>query len=117
MPVARRAMAVPASGRFLPLLAVAVPATAAILRVAAVCVPGPRIWGSAGDNDRRVWCGGRRQGEGVSGAWCMVHGVWSTSNPSATHAASQRPRPRVGYQDTSVKPDDTVEVRHRLNRR
>lgn len=75
-PAARRDMAVPASGRFLPLLAVAVPATAAILRVAAVCVPGPRIWCSAGDSDGRVWCGGRRQGDGGRGKACLVHGAW-----------------------------------------
>lgn len=97
-------------------------------RIAAVIISGAS---SAGHGTQGMGCMAWGAWRGLTGVWCvvrgawcvdkrqacLVRGVWSTSNPSATHAASQRLRPRVRYPDTSVKPDDTDQVRHRFNQR
>lgn len=69
------------------------------LRIAAVIISGASIDGQQGAQDmgRSAW------GDRCS-AWgdrCLVRGVWSTSNPSAAHAASLRLRPREGRQTSA----------------
>ena len=75
----------PAAGRL------AMPSGGGGPRIAAVIISGASSDGQQGDRCAVPCMGCRAWGDR-----CLVRGVWSTSNPSVTHAASLRLRPREG---------------------